>query len=271
MNEPSASTWLAIDGAGCVVVVRVDAAEALNVMVAPFAAMISQTAERRPDVVVSRVGEKYHTSDDAGRAFIGSLSDLAWAVRYCVTRRLMRARPDLLWLHASGVERDGVAVLFAGPSAAGKSTLTDALVRDGWRLLADDLIPFDPRSGRVQPLPIMPAVRVAVREHLSLAGVRALPKIERPISKDRVAGSAVRPSLVVFPVFDRAGFEWNSLGPAAAAVELLRHCLNLRERGDDGVRALARVCAACTAARVRYHEPNDVVRLIAPHLETVRA
>jgi hypothetical protein len=45
---------------------------------------------------------------------------------------------DRLPLHASLVARDGVAILLAGPSGFGKSTLAYQARRAGWTLLADD-------------------------------------------------------------------------------------------------------------------------------------
>ena len=50
-------------------------------------------------------------------------------------------------LHASGVVLDGGALLFAGPTGAGKSSLAAALVRVGGRLLSDDAIALAPGSG----------------------------------------------------------------------------------------------------------------------------
>ncbi len=44
-------------------------------------------------------------------------------------------------VHAAAAVRDDRAVLVAGDSAAGKSTLLAALIARGWRMLADDLTP----------------------------------------------------------------------------------------------------------------------------------
>lgn len=45
-------------------------------------------------------------------------------------------------LHAAGVEIDGQAVLMAGSSRVGKSTLAAAFVRRGYRLVGDDVAPL---------------------------------------------------------------------------------------------------------------------------------
>ena len=56
-------------------------------------------------------------------------------------------------LHAGAVERDGRAVVVVGESGRGKSTLTAALVRDGFAYLTDELVQIDPVTLRVAPVP----------------------------------------------------------------------------------------------------------------------
>ena len=53
-----------------------------------------------------------------------------------------------LVLHGNALERDGQSIVCLGHSGAGKSTLAYALMLQGWRLLADDLVAITP-SGQV--------------------------------------------------------------------------------------------------------------------------
>jgi hypothetical protein len=46
-------------------------------------------------------------------------------------------------LHAAALERDGRAFVFAGPSGAGKTSLTLALLARGWRLLTEEIALVD--------------------------------------------------------------------------------------------------------------------------------
>ena len=46
----------------------------------------------------------------------------------------------ILVLHGNALEKDGQAIMCIGHSGAGKSTLAYALMQQGWRLLADDLV-----------------------------------------------------------------------------------------------------------------------------------
>jgi hypothetical protein len=56
----------------------------------------------------------------------------------------------LLVLHGNGLEKHGEAIVCLGHSGAGKSTLAYALLQQGWRLLADDLVAISP-DGLVLP------------------------------------------------------------------------------------------------------------------------
>jgi hypothetical protein len=53
-------------------------------------------------------------------------------------------------LHGNALEKGGLAVACMGHSGAGKSTLAYALMQQGWRLLADDLVTITP-DGLVLP------------------------------------------------------------------------------------------------------------------------
>jgi len=53
---------------------------------------------------------------------------------------LLVTQHDRVPLHAGAVVQDGLAILLAGPSTAGKSTLCYACLRDGFQLLAEDAV-----------------------------------------------------------------------------------------------------------------------------------
>jgi HprK-related kinase A len=57
-------------------------------------------------------------------------------------------------LKGAALERNGRALILAGSSGTGKSTLCAALIcRGGWRLLSDEVVLIEPGSGRLVPLP----------------------------------------------------------------------------------------------------------------------
>lgn len=78
------------------------------------------------------------------------------AIEYVMTELNLRAiasTGNAILLHAGAVERDGLVVVVAGVSGRGKSTLTAALVRAGFRYVTDEMVAIEPSSGWVRPYP----------------------------------------------------------------------------------------------------------------------
>ena len=90
----------------------------------------------------ARIGwwrEHHSVSDQDLRTFL-----LGSAVGALLIQRRM------LVLHGNALEKEGQAIVCLGHTGAGKSTLAYALMRQGWRLLADDLVAISP-EGLVLP------------------------------------------------------------------------------------------------------------------------
>jgi hypothetical protein len=59
---------------------------------------------------------------------------------------LVELAPKGWVLHAAAVERDGRAIVLAGPSGAGKTTLMLALIARGMRMSTDEIVHIDPNG-----------------------------------------------------------------------------------------------------------------------------
>jgi HprK-related kinase A len=68
---------------------------------------------------------------------------LEWGMNWCIASHMHY----YLMLHAAVLERDGHALIMPGDPGAGKSTLTAALMLDGWRLLSDEIALIDRNDG----------------------------------------------------------------------------------------------------------------------------
>lgn len=120
---------------------------------------------------------------------------------------------DCLCLHANAVESNGRCLVIIGPKGSGKSTLTNAMINNGHRLIADDLsaIALDPESAHVHSL--YPQLRLTPETVEKLYGrVDALPEIwpgrpyplnkrYRPLQQDqfRVGATPLHALLVLQP------------------------------------------------------------------------
>ncbi len=70
-----------------------------------------------------------------------------------VLRDLFNAIEDFLVFHAGVVERNGGAVILAGPPGVGKTTLVFELLKDGYGFFSDDYCPVHKVTRRVYPFP----------------------------------------------------------------------------------------------------------------------
>ncbi len=108
-----------------------------------------------------------------------------------------RAAPGWL-LHAAALERDGRALVLAGPSGAGKTTLALALVARGWRIATEEMVLIDSSlavRGLARPLHApadspqhraMPATWRTLDYPLRGSHVRGV--VAQPIAAHRIAG-----------------------------------------------------------------------------------
>ena len=104
----------------------------------------------------------------------------------------------MLVLHGNSLERDGQAIVCMGHSGAGKSTLAYALMQQGWRLLADDLVAITPDG---QVLPGIPRIKLwhDAAEAFGL-DPEALPPIRQGMQKYLLLGEAIERAVQPCPL-----------------------------------------------------------------------
>jgi len=75
---------------------------------------------------------------------------------YLINEILKLSYPNKEWLammHAMAVVYEGKSIIMSAPSGYGKSTLTAALLKEGYSYLGDDLIPIQRSNHHITPLP----------------------------------------------------------------------------------------------------------------------
>ena len=104
----------------------------------------------------------------------------------------------MLVLHGNALERDGQAIVCLGHSGAGKSTLAYALMQQGWRLLADDLVAITPDG---QVLPGIPRIKLW-HDAAKAFGLdpKALPPIRQGMQKYLLWGEAIERAVQPCPL-----------------------------------------------------------------------
>ena len=92
-----------------------------------------------------------------------TLSELAPLIHWQVFSAAARDDGFALQLHTAAVAREGLALLLAGPAGAGKSTLSSALLDEGFGYLSDDSVVLDRDSFLVRGLPFSICVKQSGR------------------------------------------------------------------------------------------------------------
>lgn len=94
---------------------------------------------------------RFRISGDGRLVLSESVAGLAWSDLYGLfTEPVMRtvlSRLGLVSFHAAALVKQDAAILIMGQKGAGKSSLSAALTRVGWQLIADDLVRIVERNG----------------------------------------------------------------------------------------------------------------------------
>lgn len=157
-------------------------------------------------------------------------------------------------LHAAALERDGRALLIAGPSESGKTTLTLALLRRGYRLLSDDFTPLERTSGRVHPFLKALGVRPGPGRALArLAGEAVAREAVDPhvIARDAIAAAPAAPLAVAL-------FDGGEAPPQASAP----YHFGVRTAGEPS--RVAEVLGRIEGARIERIDRAGLVLAIDP-------
>ncbi|HUQ98874.1 MAG TPA: hypothetical protein VM166_05415 [Gemmatimonadaceae bacterium] len=201
-----------------------------------------------------RVGaDKFHSRHLTARA-------LFQFVKHEIASAFMRARADLLWLHAGAVALDDRAILICGPSGVGKSTLSLALCSAGWQILSDDIAPVSMQDDIVFPYFQGGVKRVYPGRFLSNAGIHELEIESVDIEESRVRQTPARFITVIFPEFrHEEGASLEIMKPGAAALELIRNMTNFAGHGDAAVKRARDISLSLPVYGMKYGDEQAAI------------
>lgn len=260
--------------AGCEVSIACDDLPAWKVLQANFAAMPCAAGPARdanPAYAVRRMptcGSYLLSRGDTLARRLGSLGSLLHALEQDLVVELQHRRPDLLFLHAAALERDGRACLLAGASGDGKSTTAFGLLHRGWRYLSDELAPVDVDTGQVHAYPhALCLKRPPPASHPLPVGVLDLGATLRvPVAllPGLPASGPSRVAAIVLVRHDAALPEpvMRRLGTAEAAARLYTAALNPLAHRGGGLDAAVRLASRAECFLLRTAALDATCRLL---------
>jgi hypothetical protein len=191
-------------------------------------------------------------------------------VERLLIQTVVAATPHLLTLHAAALQRDGRPLLLAGPSGAGKTTLSIALARAGWSFGSDEIVLLG-RDQDLRALPLRPCVKASSFPLIEswFPELRSAPEHERyghivkylPIRSLPLSGMR---GCVVFLRFDpRGANEIQPLNRFGALERLLAQCVFVPpEFQHDDVAQLLRWHSEQSYYRLSFCDCNAAVAIL---------
>lgn len=178
--------------------------------------------------------------------------------------------------HAGVVAEGDNALVIAAKSGGGKSTLTAALMEQGWRLLSDEfaILDLDDASLKAYPRPVS-LKNASINVVRGFAGVGQVsdtlhdtPKgaiaYRRPRQSDIEAmDRAAKPRLILFPCFtDGAQAESREIDLADAAMQLIASSPNYQVIGERAFSGLMAMLEGMKAYEIEYGSTQDSLTLV---------
>lgn len=176
------------------------------------------------------------------------IAELLYLFDKDLTFELQRLRPELYFLHAGVVARDGRALVCAAGSGGGKSTFVWALLHHGFRYLSDELAPVALASLEVQPYPHALCLKREPPEPYVLphATLRTPERLHVPVAA--LPGGSLDPArIAAVLVIERRGTPGAALrrlSAAEAAARLYAVALNPLAHRHEGLEAVAAIARA---------------------------
>jgi HprK-related kinase A len=196
-----------------------------------------------------------------------------WGLNYAIAAQAHQ----YLVVHAAAIEMNGRVAILPGAPGAGKSTLTAALVRRGWRLLSDELALIRPEDGHVVPLarPInlknrsidimrdyAPEAVFSRETHDTAKGTVAL--MRAPEDSMRRVGESAPVGWIVFPRWkEDAEARMEPWSRPAGLMEIAHNAMNYSLHEERGFNVLANIFEQSGCYRFTYSKLDDAIERFA--------
>lgn len=264
-REDASVHELYIEFDGCQLVTRTDLPAVQEFLAETFAQMLVGGLSNGIGALgVFSEGDGYRIEGSDPRVISDPEVDyLLNCVKHEVLFEFMRARRDLLWLHAAAIERGGCAMLLCGPSGQGKSTLASLLCERGWRMMSDDVAPV--RADRTEVLSYCQSVvrRVPRDRSVEPHKRKGLERLKVNLSPALIRRHPAPVRFVVFLAYrHEEPASMRRLTQAETAFEILRNASNLMEHRAAGLDHAISMARGLHGFSLLYGYPGEAAAVL---------
>ncbi len=195
-----------------------------------------------------------------------------WGLNYSIATRAHR----YCLLHSAVLERNGRALILPALPGSGKSTLSAALMHNGWRLLSDEFGILRPELGTLVPMPRAIPLKnesiEVIREQIpdAVIGPRYTKTRKGDVAhvaatEDSLVRHAeeVMPAWIVFPRYIRnGGFHLDPVFGSEAFVRLSNNSFNYRLLGEVSYLSLTSMVQSCDCYNLVYGDLDRAVEAL---------
>jgi HprK-related kinase A len=194
---------------------------------------------------------------------------LEWGMNWCISTHINTH----LIVHAAVVEKSGYAAVLPAPPGSGKSTLTAALIQEGWRLLSDELTCIDIQTANVSPIPRPVSLK---NQSIDIIQKRYADAQFGPLSTDTGKGSVshMKPPTssvlrqaeccpvrwIIFPKYECGAVSKLVIkSKAQSFIDVADNSFNYSRLGTIGFNVLSRVMDRADCFRFEYSQLDEAV------------
>lgn len=198
----------------------------------------------------------------AGSAHVASEAILAGCNQAATTKPVKAIR-----IHGGVAAADGQAVVVCGESGTGKSTLTAALVMNGWQYLTDEVAVIHPSTHSITPYPKWIDLSTQSLGLLGLGfnsgiGPHGLKHHVPPLRLGRVGEHATVKAIVVLSHTADSDATPRTLTHGDAVAALLGNVFAGTWEHHDALQAVVDLCAAATVVQIPRLPLGEMVALV---------